>query len=163
MLRNTPDVGEPAGPLAHLPPPPPEALEHPNPFLLGWARTTLWKRRFLKACRDVKVEQIVERPEVKVSNNFINELGRRTGGLFGYGWAVRPDLPLWSDEFCTAYQDQLPIVDTIVLKTTVGLARLGPTEAQYAWLKNVLGEPQWFRYPFSLALYEEQALMSPGL
>ncbi|OJT13511.1 hypothetical protein TRAPUB_9933 [Trametes pubescens] len=165
VLRKTPEVTEFANsPIARLPPPPLEAREHTTPFLLGWARTPTWQGLFLKACVAVKEEQLADRPWVVVSNDCHIELSRRTGGCYiADMWAVRPDLPLWSDEFSSAYYERLPITDVVMIKTTVGLARFGPTEAQYAWLKEVLGEPRWFRYPYSLEGFKEQKIVRPGI
>ncbi|OJT13514.1 hypothetical protein TRAPUB_9936 [Trametes pubescens] len=170
VLRHTPDVtevrvaGSPTG-IARLPPPPPEARAHTAPFLLGWARTGKWQRLFCSACVAIREEQLADRPWVPiVSNDCHNELARRTGGChIADIWAVRPDLPLWSDDISSEYQERLPIVNIIMIKTTVGLAWFGPTEAQYAWLKDVLGEPKWFRYPYSLQGFRDQRLVCPGI
>ncbi|CDO76808.1 hypothetical protein BN946_scf185033.g5 [Trametes cinnabarina] len=80
---------------------------------------------------------------------------------FIFGWAftrVRPDLPILDDAVVNLFYGQLPTVNVISIASTRAFHHYWtrPNVATFNWLKKILGEPTWFRYPFSGEAYDAQ-------
>ncbi|KAI8977789.1 hypothetical protein BD414DRAFT_422704, partial [Trametes punicea] len=64
---------------------------------------------------------------------------------------LRADIPIIEDEFGWIYYSKLPIARIIGIACTASSMHYfnRPDEGRYQWMKKLLGEPTWFRYPLS--------------
>ncbi|KAI0370768.1 hypothetical protein BV20DRAFT_1121148 [Pilatotrama ljubarskyi] len=148
--------------LAVLPPVPPAVRDVDHPFVLGWAYTNAWWKLFYDVSKEVTFEQD---PAVDWStySTTLSELCRRSNchdSLFS-AWGVRADMPVWDDNTSDEYWLSLPVTGLFAICCTANhfLYRRRPTEKQYQWLKMVLGEPTWYRWPFSLETFQLEDLI----
>lgn len=129
------------------------------PYVLGWASCNpkAWLFIFMQALYAVS-----GKPNERVVESGLQVLRGHSGYEHIYTLlGVRLDTMFWADDFGGMLFERLPIADLLVIACTRDefYYYRRPTVSQYAWLKKLLGEPKWYRYPWSRRLFDVDAFM----
>ncbi|KAI0643372.1 hypothetical protein C8Q79DRAFT_1120947 [Trametes meyenii] len=63
-----------------------------------------------------------------------------------------PKVPLRHDFIANTFFDYMPVAEVLTIAITSCLFSYcrRPNQAQYDWMKRIMGEPTWFVYPFTM-------------